>query len=166
MRARDLALSSIFTALYAVLVLVLAGVSFQIVQVRIADALIPLVIVFGWPAIVGVTLGAAVANFASPLPSVLTDVTLGSIANLVASLLVWKISRLKLPRKTLSELLSCIAATVTITFFVGTYLALLTQTEPWLWWLGIGVGSIISIDFIGFPLLQVTKRINLRQVAT
>jgi uncharacterized membrane protein len=144
--------------LYAVLVLALAGISFQVVQVRIADALIPLSMVFGWPVVAGVTLGGAIANVASPMPSVLTDVTFGSIANLIASMMAWRIGKLKFGSKTLSQFLACTAATVTVTFIVGTYLAMLTMTELWIWWLGIGVGSVISINVLGFLLVQTLQR--------
>jgi len=166
LRSIDLALTAVFAALYAVLVLALAGMSFQIVQVRVADALIPLSIVFGWPVIVGVALGGAVANMASPMPSVLTDVTLGSVANLVASFLAWRIGGWKLTDRVASEFLGCVAATVAVTFIVGTYLAILTEMELWIWWLGIGVGSIISIIFVGYPLVQVMKKVGGKPRAT
>ena len=121
--SRDIALTTVFAALYAVLVLALAGISFQIVQVRIADALIPLSIVFGWPAVLGVTIGCAVANIASPMPSVITDVTLGSLTNFIAAVVAWRISLLKTKRVMgahTSELLGCLTATVLTTFIVGT----------------------------------------------
>ncbi len=161
-----MALTAVFTALYAVLVLALAGVSFQIVQVRVADALIPLSMVFGWPVIVGVTLGGAVANVGSPMPSVLIDVTLGSLANLVASLLAWRIGSWKLTGRVAREFVGCVASTVAVTFIVGTYLAILTEMELWIWWLGVGVGSIISIIFVGYPLVQIMKRIGGKPIVT
>jgi len=164
--SRNLALTAVFAALYAVLVLALAGISFQLIQLRIADALIPLSIVFGWPVIVGVTVGGAIANVASPMPSVLTDITFGSIANLIASLLAWRIGRLKLKGNAASEFIGCLTATAVITFIVGTYLALLTQMELWVWWLGIGIGSIISINILGYTLVQILKRVRLKPTAT
>jgi uncharacterized membrane protein len=163
--ARDIALTAVFAALYAVLVLVLAGISFQLVQVRIADALIPLSMVLGWPVVIGVTVGSAVANVASPMPSVLTDVTLGSLANFVASILAWKIGLWKLG-KSASEFLGCVMATVAITFIVGTYLAILTGMELWIWWLGIGIGSVISISILGYTLVQIVKRLLAKQSVT
>ncbi len=162
--ARNLALSAIFTALYAVLVLILSGISFELVQVRVADALIPLSIVFGWPAVVGVTFGGAIANVVSPTPSVLTDVTLGSLANLVASILAWKIGHSKIATQAVTWFIGCTAATVIVTFTVGTYLAILTGMELWIWWLGIGVGSIISINILGYALIQVTKRLQVTSI--
>jgi uncharacterized membrane protein len=167
--SRDIALTTVFAALYAVLVLALAGISFQIVQVRIADALIPLSIVFGWPAILGVTIGCAVANIASPMPSVITDVTLGSLTNFIAAVVAWRISLLKTKRVMrghTSELLGCLTATVLTTFIVGTYLAVLTGMELWVWWLGIGIGSIISITVLGYALVQILKRLTAKPSTT
>jgi len=152
--------------MYAVLVLALAGISFQLVQVRVADALIPLSIVFGWPAIIGVTIGGAVANVASPMPSVLTDITLGSIANFVASLLAWRIGRSRLINEVVNEFLACVVATAMITFIVGTYLAILTEMELWVWWFGIGVGSMISINILGYTMVQVVKMVGTKQRST
>jgi uncharacterized membrane protein len=166
MQSRNLALASIFAALYAVLVVALAGISFQLVQVRIADALIPLSIAFGWPAVVGVAIGAAVANIVSPLPSVVVDVVFGSLANLVASFLAWRISRLKFSSEIIGELLGCISAILAVTLIVGTYLAILFQMDVWVWWLGIGAGSVISIGLIGFPLVQIMKRISQKPRST
>jgi uncharacterized membrane protein len=160
LKVKDLALASIFAALYAVLVIFLAVISFQLVQVRLADALIPLSIVFGWPAVVGVTIGCVVSNVVSPMPSVIIDVTLGSIANLTASFLAWKVGRLKRRESLLNEFLGCSAATIVITFIVGTYLAIITEMELWIWWLGIGLGSVVSVNVLGYMLIQVMKRLK------
>jgi len=161
LKVKDLALACIFAALYAVLVISLAVISFQLVQVRIADALIPLSIVFGWPAVIGVTIGCIVSNVVSPMPSIIIDVTFGSIANLIASFLAWKVGRLKRGESLVNEFLGCSAATIVITFVVGTYLAVITETELWIWWLGIGVGSLISINVLGYILIQVMKKLKL-----
>lgn len=160
MKVKDLALASIFAALYAILVILLSVISFQLVQVRLADALIPLSIVFGWPAVIGVTVGCIVSNVVSPMPSVIIDVTLGSIANLIASFLAWKVGRLKRGGSLVNEFLGCSAATIVITFMVGTYLAIITEMEPWIWWLGVGVGSVISINVLGYILIQFMKRLK------
>jgi uncharacterized membrane protein len=166
LHTRDLALTAIFAALYAVLVLALAGISFQLIQVRVADALIPLSMLFGWPVALGVTIGGAVANFASPMPSVLVDVTLGSLANLIASLLAGRIGRWKAVSRSASEFFGCLAATLVVTIIVGSYLAVLTETDLWVWWLGIGVGSLVSICMLGYALVQVMRRIQTSQSAT
>ena len=173
MKVKDLALATIFAALYAALVIALAGISFQLVQVRVADALIPLSIIFGWPAVIGVTAGCVISNVVSPLPSVLTDITFGAIANFFASLVAWRIGNWH--RKSAvhpgsfngfgdsaSLFLGSLAAALVVTLVVGTYLAVITGMELWIWWLGIGVGSLISICGIGFMLLEVLKKIRLK----
>lgn len=167
LNVKDLALTTVFAALYAVLVIALAGISFQLVQVRVADALIPLSIVFGWPAVIGVTLGCVISNVVSPLPSVLVDITFGAIANFFASLVAWRIgvwrrrSTFPASKELVSRFLGCLTAALVVTFIVGTYLAVVTQMELWIWWFGIGVGSLISICGIGYSLLEILKRIKL-----
>lgn len=160
LNSRDLALIAVFAALYAVLVYTLSGISFQIVQVRIADALIPLSTIFGWPVVIGVTIGAAVSNVISPLPSIIVDITFGSIANFIASLLALKIGGWKRNKSAINELIGCVVATIAITFIVGTYLAVITEMDLWIWWLGIGIGSVISINIVGYMLIQVMKKLK------
>lgn len=162
LHSRDLALTAVFAAMYAAGVLALPGTSFGLFQVRVADALIPLSMVFGWPVAVGVTIGCAIANLASPLQIPLAEITLGSAANLVASLLAWRIGNWKAARKSVSQLLGCLVATLAVTFIVGTYLALFVGLEMalWVWWLTIGVGSLISICIFGYILVQIMSRIK------
>jgi uncharacterized membrane protein len=160
LHSRDLALTAVFAALYAVGVLVFASISFELVQVRVADALIPMSMLFGWPVALGVTIGCAIANFASPLQIPLFEITLGSLANLVASMLAWRISKWQAIPKSVSQLLGCLAATLAVTIIVGTYLAVLTEMELWVWWLFIGVGSLISIGILGYILVQIMSRIQ------
>ena len=159
MDVRDLSLTAVVAGLYAVLVYFLAGISFGLVQVRVADALIPLSIVFGWPVTVGVTIGCLIGNVVSPMPSVVTDMTFGALANFVASLVAWKIGSRK-GHKRANELVGCTVATVVVTFIVGTYLAWLTQMDAWIWWFGVGVGSIISINILGYMLIQGVKQVK------
>lgn len=162
MNTKDLALTTIFAALYTALVLALAGISFQLVQVRVADALIPLSIVFGWPAVIGVTVGCVISNVVSPLPSVIIDITLGATANFFASLLAWRVGLRYKKNSWLDHFIGCLIASVTVTFVVGTYLAVITEMELWIWWLSIGIGSLISICGIGLLLVEALKRIQLR----
>lgn len=160
METKSIALASLFAALYAVLVLVLAPISFQLVQVRIADALIPLSIIFGWPSVLGVSIGCIVSNVISPMPSIIADIMFGSVANFIASFLAWKVGSLKRQKSAVNEFLGCLVATAVITFVVGTYLAVMTEMELWVWWLGVGIGSVISINAIGYTLVQVIKKLK------
>src|SRR2546426_3311361 len=64
-RSRNLALAALFGALYAALVIGFAPISNLPIQVRVADALMPLTILFGWPAILGLGIGTVVGNSAA-----------------------------------------------------------------------------------------------------
>ena len=66
-RTKDLALTSIYAALYAALVVVLGGFSYGPVQIRIADSMLAAVPLLGIAGVLGHTLGVFVANIFSPL---------------------------------------------------------------------------------------------------
>jgi uncharacterized membrane protein len=57
----------VLAAMYAVLVNVFHPISFMTIQVRVANALIGIVPLFGMPAVYGLTLGVFLANLTSPL---------------------------------------------------------------------------------------------------
>jgi uncharacterized membrane protein len=138
---RNLTLTVIFAALYAALVYALPSISFQLFQVRIADALIPLSIVFGWPVIFGVTIGCAVSNVISPLPSVIIDIVLGSAANFIASFFAWKVSTWKRIKSKLNGIA-----------VIGVMLAVLGLVFPWSAWF-FPIDTISPIDAISWFVL-------------
>jgi uncharacterized membrane protein len=142
------ALTAAFAALYAIGVVVLAPISFQVAQVRIADALLPLSILFGWPAILGLALGAFVANLFVGLGPI--DVVGGSVANLVAGYVAWRVARNRgrrwVPLALALEIL-------TVTFIVGTYLSYILAIPLEIGWLGVMLGSIIAIGLLGSFIL-------------
>lgn len=140
-------------ALYAVGVVLLAPISFELFQVRVADILLPLSILFGLPAVVGLTLGTVVANFASPFGVV--DVIGGTAANFVASFLAWRIGT----RHFLgSWIVAILVENLVVTFIVGTYLAYLIPLPLAVGWLGVFVGSVIAMNLAGYGLLQALAR--------
>jgi uncharacterized membrane protein len=138
-----------FAALYAVGVIVLAPISFQVFQVRVADALLPLTILFGWPAILGLSLGAFVANMFGGLGVV--DIVGGSLANLAAGYVAWRIaagrSRWRIP-------LAIVLQVLVVTIIVGTYLSYILALPLGIAWLGVLLGSIVAVGFLGSLLLR------------
>jgi uncharacterized membrane protein len=151
-------LTAAFAALYAVGVVFLAPISFQIFQVRLADALLPLAIIFGWPAIVGLALGAFVANFFGGLGPV--DIIGGAIANLLATFLAWRISHLS-PNK-IVKLIGVGIEIIVVTSIVGTYLSFLFGMPLQVGLLGVFLGSLIATGILGTILLFIfsTPRIT------
>jgi uncharacterized membrane protein len=152
----QIALTAVFAALYAVGVVFLAPISFQVFQVRVADALLPLAMLFGWPAILGLSLGAFVANVFGGLGPV--DMIGGAVANFIATLLAWGIVSRKGNRW---MLLGVGVEILVVTLVVGTYLSYLLAIPLPLSWLGIMLGSLTAIGVLGSILLFALSRKNI-----
>ena len=170
---RDLTLASVFAALYAVLVVAFAGNSFLPVQLRVADMLMPLVILFGWPVALGLGIGALVGNFAGEtllgfqFSSIAVDMILGSITNLLAGIVAWQIGRRGWTRLGRNKVwfLATSAETVIISLVVGSYLYIILGIPAEIIFYGftfsgllasiagITVGSIVAINILGYALL-------------
>jgi len=69
---RGLLLELSFAAICAVAVVALGSISYAVIRIRIADALIPLSIVFGLPVVLDVTLGNIAEKRLSELGSIIT----------------------------------------------------------------------------------------------
>lgn len=164
--SRDLALSSIFASLYAVMV-ILQGISAAaVIQLRIADCLIPLAAIFGPPTIVGVSVGCFVSNayLSASMQYGIYDILLGPMANLMAATIIFKLRK--------RTLLGCLSGAVIIGLTVGSYLWLLfpppsdvfglalpATWPPWaLSIISITASSTIAFAVFGLALLKVLSR--------
>jgi len=156
LNAKKLAVMAIFAALYAVGVIVLAPISFGVVQVRIADALLPLSMIFGLPSALGFGLGCVVSNVYGGLGVI--DIIGGTAANLVACTLAWYIGRNGHVAKRFTGTIAIAAA---ITLIVGGYLSLIFQVPVEISILGVFVGEVIAVIAIGFPLQEAIRRIRI-----
>ena len=151
--ARWASLIAIFAALYAVGVIFLAPISFNVYQVRLADALLPLSMIFGIPSAIGLGLGCVVANVYGGLGII--DIIGGSTANFIAGTLAWYLAR----KKGVSyRLMGSLVETITITLIVGGYLWLIFDLPVEISIVGLLVGSIIAINVIGFPIQEIVRR--------
>jgi len=149
-RSRGVALAAILAGLYAADVIFFAPLSFQAIQVRVADILLPLAIILGPPAVAGLTLGAFVGNFyASPFGAI--DIVGGTIANFVAAALAWYIGR---RRFTGAWIMGITVEVLSVSLIVGSYLAGLTNTPLWLMVLEIAAGEVVAIGFGGYIVLK------------
>lgn len=143
----------VFAALYALGVIFLAPISFNIYQVRLADALLPLSMIFGFPSAIGLSLGCLVANMYGGLGMV--DIVGGSAANLIACSLAWQIAKRK---NVIHRFLGSLAETFVITLIVGGYLFAIFEVPIEFSFLGILVGSTIAINVIGYPVEEILNR--------
>lgn len=167
MRGRDLAVAALVAAMYAVLVAALPMISFLLWQVRIADALLMLSTVLGWPAVVGVTLGCFIGNLTAPWGStalILIDAVMGSLANFAASYAAYKIAY---KRGVLYRLAAAALEIAIVSLIVGSYLkylllwALNIDLPLHISILGVLPGSLIAIGVLGTALaLALEKRVT------
>ncbi len=161
MKTKTLSLTALFASLYAVLVITLSYISYGPIQLRIADSLIPLAMIFGWPAALGVTLGCLVANIYNPLG--ILDVALGPAANLLAAATMILLRR--------RPLLACVAGSLEIGLVVGGYLWTffpppdifgLALPEWAAMVVSIALSSLVAIAGIGYVLYKSLSRMGLK----
>jgi len=152
---KKLAVVAVFASLYTIGVVFLAPISFGVYQVRLADAMLPLSMIFGVPGALGFSLGCIVSNVYGGLGII--DIVGGAAANLVACTLAWYIGGRERGRG-FQRFLGSIVETGIVTLIVGGYLSLIFQVPLEFGLLGVLVGSTIAINVIGFPIEEVIRR--------
>jgi uncharacterized membrane protein len=162
---RDIALTAVSASLYAVINIIQTSmggpITYGPIQLRLADCLIPLSALFGWPLAIGVTLGCFSNAYYWLDPA---DVVVGPIVNLVAALLIYSLRK--------RRLISCISGALTVGVPIGLYLYFLyvqgnpiiqqqvpqfsgIQVPVWTAFvLSLSISSIITIGVIGYLLLN------------
>ncbi|UCH32144.1 MAG: QueT transporter family protein [Candidatus Bathyarchaeota archaeon] len=151
--AKWISVSVAFAALYAVGVIFLAPISFGVVQVRVADALLPLSMVFGLPSVLGLSLGCLISNSYGSIGHL--DVIGGPIANFLATFIAWFIAK---RGGVTHRFIGSILETIIVTLIVGGYLSVIFDTPLELSLFGVLIGSIIAINILGFPLEEMIRR--------
>tara|TARA_Y100000590_G_scaffold197325_1_gene224096 strand:- start:795 stop:1331 length:537 start_codon:yes stop_codon:yes gene_type:complete len=151
MNSREIALICIFAALYAIGVVFLAPFSFLPIQVRIADALLPLSIIFGIPVVIGLSLGTVVANIFGGLGFI--DIIGGTIANFIATFVAWKICESnKLP-----FIVGIGCQIVIVSIIVGTYISYLFELPLIVGITDLFIGTFLATGILGSLLVVIIK---------
>ena len=150
---RRISIIVVFAALYAVGVIFLAPISYSFFQVRIADALLPLSMIFGLPSAIGLSLGCVISNVYGGLG--LIDIVGGTVANFVACTLAWYVARRGGFNR---RLVGSIIQTIIITGIVGGYLWILFEIPAEFSLAGVFVGSVIAINILGFAIQEIIRR--------
>jgi uncharacterized membrane protein len=160
--SRDVTSAALFAALYVVINVVESFVvgspvfTYGPVQLRLADALLALAVLFGWSVVGGVTLGCFVTNAYIFIGA--PDLVFGPLANLVAAGLIMYLRK--------RRLLACVAGALPIGLIVGGYLWLFFPPPEILGvlpaWAGmivsITVSSLVAIAVVGYLLLSALSR--------
>ena len=144
MKVKSLALAVPFAAIYVALCLGLAPISYMDIQVRVADALYPLIGLFGWPALFGLVVGHFIANMFSPLGLIdLLSVIIFLPAKL--AILKWKFKAVPFH-------------VVSVALWVAYILHSLFALPYWITALYVGAGEFIAEIMLGYPLYYAIKR--------
>jgi uncharacterized membrane protein len=162
--SKDVTLIAVFTALYAVInVLQMSLIGnptiYGPIQLRVADCLIALTVLFGWPVVGGVTFGCFVTNAYYFLGT--PDVIFGPIANLIAASLVLLLRKHRFS--------ACVAGAFPIGLIVGAYLSIffpflaapeVLSALPAIaaMIVSLTVSELIAIAGIGYSLLLVLSK--------
>ena len=151
MNSKEISLTCIFAALYAIGVVFLAPFSFLPIQVRIADALLPLSIIFGMPVIIGLSLGTVVANVFGGLGFI--DIIGGTVANFIATYVAWKICR----NNKVPFIVGIGCQIVIVSMIVGVYIAYLFNLPIIVGITDLFIGTFLSVGVLGSILIVIIK---------
>lgn len=148
-KTKKMVYGAVVAALYAVLTLAFAPISYGPVQFRISEALTVLPLLFDF-AIPGLTIGCVVANFLGGFG--LYDIVFGSLATLLGTM------GTRLLRK--KPLLAMLVPVLSNAIIVGSMLYVIVPDSPALLYniLTIGVGEFVICLGMGLPLYYVLKK--------
>ena len=141
-----IAQAGIIAALYAVITILLAPISYGPVQIRVSEALT--ILPYLTPsAIPGLFLGCLLANIFGGLG--IYDIIGGSLLTLLAGFLTYLISKEGKP------VLAPLPPVFLNALGVSLYLHFLFKLPYWLTVAYVGTGEIIACYFLGYPLLRI-----------
>lgn len=141
-------------ALYAVLCILLAPISYAAIQVRIAEAL-TILPAFTPAAIPGLTVGCLLANILGGCP--IMDIIFGTLATLIGAVGTYLLRS----RKTLIWMPPVVSNTIIVSIF-SIYIPFMGESDDSLWYimLTVCIGELISVCILGYLLYFALKKIN------
>ena len=141
--------SAIIAAIYVILSLVLQPIAFGPIQFRISEALVMLPLIFP-ESIIGVTIGCALSNIASPLG--ILDIGFGTLATLTAAVLTWVLRK--------KPIVAGLPPVLANAFIIPLVFVLSKMEESYLLSaLTIGLSEAIVVYLLGIPLAKLVKKL-------
>jgi uncharacterized membrane protein len=151
-KTRFITQAGLIGAIYIVLTIVFAPISFGEVQVRIAEVL-TILPYFTPAAIPGLFVGCILGNFIGG--AILYDIIFGSIASLISAILVYLIRRHKYLVPIPRIIVNAIIVGLTLKYAYVIPLPLISLM------IFVAIGQTIACYGLGFPLLLLLKRYNI-----
>lgn len=151
---RYLTTAAMIAAIYAVLCILLAPISYAAIQVRIAEAL-TILPAFTPAAIPGLTVGCLLANILGGCP--MLDIIFGTLATLIGAVGTYLLRS----RKTLIWMPPVVSNTILVSIF-SIYIPFMGESDDSLWYimLTVCIGELISVCILGYLLYFALKKIN------
>ena len=151
---RYLTTAAMIAAIYAVLCILLAPISYAAIQVRIAEAL-TILPAFTPAAIPGLTVGCLLANILGGCP--IMDIIFGTLATLIGAVGTYLLRS----RKTLIWMPPVVSNTIIVSIF-SIYIPFMGESDDSLWYimLTVCIGELISVCILGYLLYFALKKIN------
>lgn len=157
---------ALIAAAYSVISLILAPLSFGTLQVRVAEALTVVPLIYP-PAILGLTLGCFITNLVGVFMGAnllgFADVLIGTLATLIAAFLTYRFRNITVKG---FPLLALAMPVLVNGLVVGAELAYalapeFTPAMVLIFGLDVAIGELIAVFAFGLPLLTVFKRTKL-----
>jgi uncharacterized membrane protein len=148
MNSRFLVRAAVYAALYAALTLApgLNSLAYGPVQFRVSEALMVFAC-FDPAAVIGLSVGCAIANLGSPMMPV--DTVFGPLLTLTAAAVMYRIG---------PHVVALVAPVIVNAFGVAAMLALVLDLPYWASALWVGVGEAAVLFTLGLALLLSVRR--------
>ena len=138
---------ALIAAVYAVITIILAPISYGNIQVRVSEALTLLPFFMGYKAAVGLWLGCMIANIYSSMG--LIDIIFGALLTLIAGIFTARARNIYT---------AGIYPVVFNAFGVALILHLVLGFPYFITTLYVGIGQAISVYILGIPLMKIVKK--------
>ena len=157
-RTKDLALITIYAALYAALVVALGFFSYGPIQVRVADAMVAAVPLLGLAGVLGHTLGVFIANIFSTVG--LVDL-LNTIPSFAMSFVIYYVY--KRTQNDYTVIGTCIAYSAVLGVTVGWMLSAVLGFPLIETIIYVFIGNTIASVLLGWPVFKLLKKTGIFQ---
>ena len=158
LQTKQITLIAVYAALYAVLVNVIPGLSFGVLNLRMADALLGAVPLLGMAGVLGHTLGVFIGNIPSPLGFVDLLNTIPSFAMAFVVYYVYKWTQ-----NDYSVLVTSVAYSAVLGVTVGWMLSAPFGIPLPLSILYVFLGNVVVSTLIGWPIFKLLKKAGIQR---
>lgn len=148
-------LSGVIAAMYAVLTLVLAPISYGPIQFRLSEIMV-LLAYFDPFYIGGLTLGCFLANILGP--NGIPDVVFGTLATFFSVIAVYMTSKIKLNDK-VKLFIASLWPTIFNSIIIGLMLSYILNLPAILTIVQVGIGEFVVVSIIGVPIIYKLKNV-------